>query len=302
VAKSRPKERASAAPYRAVFKAGDRVRLRFPEAPDLVDAVVLRTRDDEDTGERFYDVQEAAHTDNQLRWVPRSALKQHNLTDDEMDAARQVRNLKLQLSRAREAETRRDERDRLKVAEDLRLSRRGPQPEQGKEMFQLSDEEVARYREERAATERVFRTDVLRKRKEEVKAAQQQLAMPASGVSNLGSVASVGSPLGRGLELALGDGSLGEGSAGYDMSDSDSSSSEGDDDDGVGGPSAMKGPPMSEEDELALMEAKERIRQQKAERIAQREADRCAPSSRDHMARMLCGENEVCFRCTVSLL
>ena len=52
------KEEKNARPPQAILHEGDRVLFKFVESPDLVDAVVVRCRVDEDTGERFYDIQD----------------------------------------------------------------------------------------------------------------------------------------------------------------------------------------------------------------------------------------------------
>jgi hypothetical protein len=52
------KEDKSARPPQAILHEGDRVLFKFVESPDLVDAVVVRCRVDDDTGERFYDIQD----------------------------------------------------------------------------------------------------------------------------------------------------------------------------------------------------------------------------------------------------
>lgn len=92
-----------------------------------------------------------------LKWAPRAAIRLHPFTQDEVDAQRQGNNMKLQLSRAREAGTRREERDRAKAANDLRIARgkpplgvggvllaQGAKKDQDKGLFQLSEEEMIR--------------------------------------------------------------------------------------------------------------------------------------------------------------
>jgi len=94
-----------------------------------------------------------------LKWAPRAAIRLHPFTQDELDAQRQGKNMKLQLSRAREAESRREERDRAKAANDLRIARGKPplgpggvlavqgsntKKDQDKGLFQLSEEEMNR--------------------------------------------------------------------------------------------------------------------------------------------------------------
>lgn len=52
------KQERSAPPAKAVLQVGDRVLFKFAESPDLVNALVVRCRQDPDNGERCYDVQD----------------------------------------------------------------------------------------------------------------------------------------------------------------------------------------------------------------------------------------------------
>ena len=96
-----------------------------------------------------------------MKWAPRAAIRLHPFTQDELDAQRLGKNMQLQLSRAREAEIRREERDRAKAANDLRIVRGKPplgrggvlmtgqgggniKKDQDKGLFQLSEEEMNR--------------------------------------------------------------------------------------------------------------------------------------------------------------
>jgi len=117
-----------------------------------------------------------------------------------------------------------------------------------------------RYRDERAALERAVRLAKDRNDRHAAKAKAAAAAHNEDNASNLGS----GSAM-----MVEGAGGNNNGGAKYEISsDEGSSSSDGDGNtDDMNGLSAVQGSGMSEEDELALLEAKERIRRQKELRL-----------------------------------
>jgi hypothetical protein len=138
-------------------------------------------------------------------------------------------------------------------------------------LFQASEEDLARYRDERAALERVVRNAKARAAEDAAGAAALvgTRGMPRALVGARGSSHGGGGSHGGGSSHGGGARTGGETGRTYEIS-SDEGSEEGSGD----GLSATLRPAMSEEDELALVEAKERIRQQKEERLKQVRADK----------------------------
>lgn len=88
-------------------------------------ASVCKVREDEDTGERLYDIVADASPDLSLKWVPRNAIKLPPKTSQELAEEKERKNMSLQLDRAREAAERRATKHREHEQREIRTARRG---------------------------------------------------------------------------------------------------------------------------------------------------------------------------------